>query len=43
MTPAERRAVGESIDDKKADTAAGEHLGGIDPDRLLDDDAPPPA
>jgi hypothetical protein len=43
MSPAERRAVGESIDDRKADAAAGEHLGGIDPDRLLDDDTPPPA
>jgi hypothetical protein len=42
MSPTERRAVDESIDDRKADAAAGEHLGGIDPGRLLDDDAPPP-
>ena len=41
MTPAERHNVEESIDDKKADAAAGEHLVGIDPARLLGDDEPP--
>lgn len=41
MTPAERHTVEESIDDKKADAAAAEHLGGIDPGRLLADEEPP--
>jgi hypothetical protein len=43
MSPAERRIVGESVEDRQADLAAEEHLGGFEPDRLLDDeDAPPP-
>jgi predicted RNA-binding protein Jag len=41
MSPAERRIVGESVEDRQADVAAEEHLGGIEPDRLLDDDTPP--
>ena len=40
MTPTERHDVEESVDDKKADAAAGEHLGGIDPERLLGDEEP---
>jgi hypothetical protein len=32
MSPAERHDVEESIDDKKADVAAAEHLGGVVPD-----------
>jgi hypothetical protein len=41
MTPAERHVVEESIDDKKADASAGEHVAGINPERLLGDDEPP--
>ena len=41
MSPAERDFVEESVDDRKADAAAEEHLGGGDPARLIDDDAPP--
>ena len=41
MTSTERHDVEESIDDKKADAAAAEHIGGIDPERLLGDEAPP--
>ena len=41
MSPAERRLTGESIEDLQADESAGEHLGGIDPGRLLGDDEPP--
>ena len=41
MSPAERRFVEESVDDRQADEFVGEHLGGVDPNRLLDDDAPP--
>lgn len=40
-TPAERRFVEESVEDRHADSAAQERLGGIDPERLLDDDEPP--
>ena len=31
----------ESIDDQKADASVAEHLGGIDPERLLTDEEPP--
>jgi hypothetical protein len=41
MSPVERHDVEESIDDKKADAAVGEHIGGIDPERLLGDEEPP--
>jgi hypothetical protein len=41
MSPDERRFEEESVDDIQADAFVGEHLGGIDPDRLLDDDEPP--
>jgi hypothetical protein len=41
MSPAERRAA-ESIDDLQADKFVSEHLGGIDPERLIDEDKPPP-
>jgi hypothetical protein len=34
--PAEGRFVDESMEDRQADAAAGEWLGGIDPARLLD-------
>jgi hypothetical protein len=41
MTPAERRLSEESIDDIQPDWSATEHLGGIRPERLLEDDEPP--
>ena len=41
MSPAERRFEEESVEDIQADAFVGEHLGGINPDRLLDDDEPP--
>ena len=40
-SPAERRFAEEGIEDKKADSAVEERLGGIDPERLLDDEEPP--
>ena len=41
MSPAERRITGESVDDIQADGFVGEHLGGVDPERLIEDDEPP--
>jgi hypothetical protein len=41
MSPAERHFSKESIDDYQADEVVGERLGGIEPDRLLDEDEPP--
>jgi hypothetical protein len=41
MSKAERRRVEESVDDFQADEFVEEHLGGIDPNRLLGDDKPP--
>ncbi len=41
MSPAERRLTGESIEDIQAGDFVGEHLGGVDPDRLLGEDEPP--
>lgn len=38
MTPAERRDDDESFEDKQADQVVESRLGGIDPERLLDDD-----
>ena len=40
MSPAERRFEKESVEDHQADSFVSEHLGGINPDRLLDDDEP---
>jgi hypothetical protein len=37
MSPSERRFVDESVEDHQADEGAAEHLGGIDPNRLLDE------
>lgn len=37
ISPAERRFVEEPVEDHAADTFAAEHLGGIDPERLLQD------
>ena len=41
MSSAERHFTGESVDDVQADEFVGEHLGGIEPDRLLGEDEPP--
>lgn len=41
MSPAERRFEEESVEDHQADSFVGEHFGGINPERLLDDDEPP--
>jgi hypothetical protein len=37
---AERRFASESIEDYQADESVQEHLGGIDPDRLIEDEPP---
>jgi hypothetical protein len=41
MSPEEREFREESVDELEADQFAGEVLGGIDPDRLLGNGAPP--
>ena len=41
MNPAERRFAEESVEDRRSDSAAEEHLGGIDPERLVGDGEPP--
>lgn len=40
-SPAERRFVDESIEDRTSDLAADEWLGGSDPQRLLDTEESP--
>jgi hypothetical protein len=40
MTRAERRFEEESVDDIQADAFVSEHLGGINPERLIEDDEP---
>ena len=35
---AERRFAQESYEDRQADEFVGEHLGGVEPDKLRDDD-----
>jgi hypothetical protein len=40
-SPAERRRLGESVDDIQADAFVGEHLGGVPEDRLAGEDEPP--
>jgi hypothetical protein len=42
MTPEERRSADESFEDRQADRFVGEHLGGIDPERLVGEEKPPP-
>jgi hypothetical protein len=37
MSPEERRFMSESVEDHTADEEAEAHLGGIDPDRFLED------
>ena len=39
--PDERRFASESIEDYQADEFVGEHLGGVPPERLQDEDEPP--
>jgi hypothetical protein len=41
MSPAERRFTAESVEDHQADEFVDEHLGGVNPERLLEDDEPP--
>ena len=41
MSPAERRFVEESVEDRQADDFVAEHLGGIDPGRLVEEGEPP--
>jgi hypothetical protein len=41
LSPEERRLIDEGVEGYQADESAEEHLGGIDPTRLIDDDAPP--
>jgi hypothetical protein len=38
MSPAERRYAEEPVEDHAADEFAEEHLGGTDPDRLVEDE-----
>jgi hypothetical protein len=40
-SPAERRLTSESVEDYQADESSIEHLGGFNPDRLIEDDRPP--
>ena len=41
MSPAERRFIDEGVEGNQADEFVAEHLGGIDPNRLVEDDEPP--
>ena len=41
MSKTERRFFDESVEDHQVDEFVDEHLGGINPNRLLGDDAPP--
>jgi len=40
MSPSERSFFAEGVEDRQADEFVEEHLGGIDPNRLLGDDEP---
>ena len=40
MSPEERRFEEESVEDIQADGFVAEHLGGIPPERLVDDEPP---
>ena len=42
MSPSERRFVHENVEGHQADEFVEEHLGGIEPGRLLDDQGSPP-
>ena len=41
MSPAERHTAAESVEDIQADEFAEEHLGAVEPERLLGEDEPP--
>ena len=41
MSPEERHFFSEGFEDRQADEFVDEHLGGVDPTRLLGDDEPP--
>lgn len=41
MSPSERRFFDEGFEDRQADEFVQEHLGGANPDRLIDGDEPP--
>jgi hypothetical protein len=41
MSSAERHFREESVEDSQADEFISEHLGGIEPERLLGEDEPP--
>ena len=40
-SPAERRVTGESYEDYQADELSTEHLGGFNPETLVEGDEPP--
>lgn len=40
-SPAERRFAEEAVEERAADEFVEEHLGGVDPDRLIDDEFKP--
>jgi len=40
MSPGERRSFDEGFEGRQADEFVEEHLGGVDPTRLLEDDEP---
>jgi len=39
-SPAERRHAAESVEDLQADESVAEHLGGVEPERLAEDEPP---
>jgi hypothetical protein len=39
-SPSERRGAGESVEDYQADEFVAEHLGGVEPERLSEDEPP---
>ena len=41
LSPAERRFAEENVENRRSDSTAEEHLGGIDPERLLGGSSPP--
>jgi hypothetical protein len=41
MSPGERHFAAESVEDMQADEFVSEHLGGIEPERLVEEDDPP--
>jgi len=39
-SPSERRLAGESLEEYQADESVAEHFGGVEPDRLSEDEPP---